>query len=368
MQLTLVTLDSGFTPAQVVRDPVPVVEKTGKFSDEGVFSERIFGRLPSSGREYACDCGAIEGRFYEGATCSKCGSQVTCRDTVFSKRGWIDLGDHQIISPLFFTYLSKIIGPSQFVRILHQRKALTVDGLARAETGAGPYDNIGLLGFIARWEEIVEFYAAKKKSDARIVEYVNTVREHADKMLTSKVPVFNHILRPALVVDRQIMFDEINNVFNLIIANAQVLRDFSEAEATEANVNAVLWRIQERANEVFEHVLHILSGKGGYLRGQLLGVRVNFSARCVITPLPPGHEQDEVVVPYLAFLELFRFQLTNLIARMKGVSLAKANEIWHRAQTRFDRSVYAAMKEMIRHAGSKGLFALLNRNPTIFQL
>ena len=70
-------------------------------------------------------------------------------------------------------------------------------------------------------------------------------------------------------------------------------------------------------------------------------------------------------MPYLAFLELFRFQLTNLIARMKGVSLAKANEIWHRAQTRFDRSVYAAMKEMIRHAGSKGIFSLLNRNPTI---
>lgn len=146
-----------------------------------------------------------------------------------------------------------------------------------------------------------------------------------------------------------------------------MLREYSPEEATEANVNAVLWRIQERANEIFDHVLHVLSGKGGYLRGDLLGVRINFSARCVITPLGPGHEQDEVEVPYLAFLELYRFQLTNLLARMHGVSLARANELWHEAQTKFDRSMYAAMKELIKRGSpdGRGLPALINRNPTI---
>ena len=366
VRITLTPLDAGFDPSKVVTDHVPVIEKTGKFSDGGVFSERIFGRMPSTGREYACDCGALEGRFYEGTECTKCGTPVTCRDTVFSKRGWVDLGDRQIVSPLFFQYFSKVVGPSQLNRILHQKRILTVDGIARTDGDAGPFDGLGLIGFAERWTEILDHFEAKKRSDPRVAEYARTIRENPELVMTSKIPVFSHILRPALVVDKQMIFDEVNNLYNLLISNANVLEDYTPEEATDANVNSVLWRIQERANEIFEHVLHVLSGKGGYLRGDLLGVRVNFSARCVITPLGPGREQDEVVVPYLAFLELYRFQLTNLLARMNGVSLSRANEMWHVAQTRFDRSVYAAMKELIKRAGDgRGLPALINRNPTI---
>ena len=367
MRVRLTPLDEGFDPAKVVTDHVPVIEKTGKFSDGGVFSERIFGRMPSSGREYACDCGAIEGRFYEGTECPDCGTPVTCRDTVFAKRGWIDLGENQIVSPLFFQYFSRVVGPSQLVKILHQRKTLTVDGIARQPEDGGPFDGIGMMAFAERWPEILEHFEAKKKSDPRVAEFARTIRDNPGMVMTSKVPVFSHILRPALVVDKQMIFDEVNNLYNLLISNSNVLREYSPEEATEANVNAVLWRIQERANEIFDHVLHVLSGKGGYLRGDLLGVRINFSARCVITPLGPGHEQDEVEVPYLAFLELYRFQLTNLLARMHGVSLARANELWHEAQTKFDRSMYAAMKELIKRGSpdGRGLPTLINRNPTI---
>lgn len=368
VRISLTPLDAGFDPSKVVTDHVPVIEKTGKFSDDGVFSERIFGRMPSSGREYACDCGHMEGRFYEGTVCTKCGTPVTCRDTVFSKRGWVDLGEgRQIVSPLFFQYFSKVIGPTQFNKILHQKRVLTVDGIARSDGDSGPFDGLGLIGFAERWPEILDHFEAKKKSDPRVAEFARTIRENPELVMTSKIPVFSHILRPALVVDKQMIFDEVNNLYNLLISNANVLDDYTPEEATEANVNSVLWRIQERANEIFEHVLHVLSGKGGYLRGDLLGVRVNFSARCVITPLGPGREQNEVEVPYLAFLELYRFQLTNLLARMNGVSLSKANDMWHVAQTRFDRSVYAAMKELIRRGSveGQGLPALINRNPTI---
>ena len=367
MRITLTPLDAGFDPASVVTDHVPVIEKTGKFSDGGVFSERIFGRMPSSGREYACDCGALEGRFYEKTVCKTCGTPVTCRDTVFSKRGWVDLGEHRIISPLFFQYLAKVVGPTQLTKILHQRRVLTVNGIARRAEDAGPFDGLGMIGFAERWEEVLTHFEAKRRSDPKVAEYARVIRENADLLLTSKIPVFSHILRPALVVDKQMIFDEVNNLYNLLISNANVLNDYTPEEATEVNVNAVLWRIQERANEILDYVLHVLSGKGGYLRGDLLGVRVNFSARCVITPLGPGREQNEIEVPYLAFLELYRFQLTNLLARMNGVSLARANEMWHLAQTRFDRSVYAAMKELIRRGSpdGQGLPALINRNPTI---
>jgi DNA-directed RNA polymerase beta' subunit len=364
MQIKLISLDRGFSPDKVVTNPNPLLDKAGTFSDDGVFSERIFGRMPSSGREYSCDCGHMEGRFYEGSLCSKCGQEVIQRDTAFAKRGWVDLGEYRILSPLFFTYISKIVGPSALVKILHQKRVLNVDGIVKNGGHGNNYENLGMLGFIERWEEIVDHFCGKRKSDPRVAEYAELVRTYADKLFTSKIPIFSHILRPALVVDGTLHFDEINNVFNLLIASAQQLGSYSALEKTDSVVNSALWRIQERANEIFNHVIQSLSHKKGYIRSSLLGVRVNFSARCVITPLPPGYEQDEMAIPYLTFLELYKFQLTNLISRMQGITLRRATEIWSAAQSIFDRSVYSAMKEMIRRAGG-GLPALLNRNPTI---
>ena len=372
MRLKLIPLDRGFDLSKVVTDSSPVIERTGKFSERGVFSEAIFGRIPSTGREYSCDCDSepIEGRFYEGIKCNVCNTAVTCRDTVFSKRGWVDLGDYQIIAPISYVHFARVIGASQFIRILQQKQLLTVDGIAKkaVTTGTvGPYDGIGVSGFIEKWEEILTYYEGKKKSDMQVAEYANVLRKCGSHVLTSKIPIFNHILRPALVVNKQFIFDEVNNLYNLLISNVNILNDYTPEEATDTNVNAVLWRIQERANEIMEHVLHILSGKGGYLRGDMLGVRINFSARCVITPLSTGFQHDEIEIPYLAFLELFRFQLINLISRMHGTTILAANEIWHNAQTKFDPLVVIAMKELIKRGSvdGRGIPALINRNPTI---
>jgi DNA-directed RNA polymerase beta' subunit len=367
MKIKLVSLNKDFDITKVVSNHIPLIEKTGKFSDEGVFSERIFGRLPSSGREYSCDCKLFEGRFYEGILCKECHTPVTCRDTVFSKKGWIDLVDYNIINPLFFQYFKKIIGNVQFLKIISQKKVLTVNGLIKEIQKVGPYDNIGFLEFQQCWEEILDYYTHKKRNFPKIIELTNTIKENSEFIFTSKIPIYNHILRPVMMVDKQMIFDEVNNYYNLLINNSNILKNCIEEERTITNINSILYRIQERANEIFDHVLFILSGKGGYLRGDLLGVRINFSARCVITPLPPGYEQNQVVIPYLTFLELFRFQLINLLSRIHSISLVKANEIWYKAQTKFDQTVYHAMTELINRTNGdrEGIPALLNRNPTL---
>jgi DNA-directed RNA polymerase beta' subunit len=368
MKLRLIPLDRGFKPEATVTDPSPVVEKTGKFTDGGVFSDRIFGRMPSSGREYTCDCGCMDGRFYDGFECQACGTPVVRRETVFAKRGWADLGEHRIISPLFYVYFSRVIGPTALGKILQagmgRGRKLSVDGVAVGDARGSNYENLGMLGFLERWEEVLAHFEAKKRSDPKAAAFAALIRRNRGLIFTSKIPVFSHILRPALVVDKKLIFDDVNNVYNLLLANVRALAEYSGPERTSAAVNGALWRIQERANELFEHVLQSLSRKQGYIRGSLLGVRVNFSARAVITPLPPGHEQDEIHVPYLVFLELYKFQLLNLLQRSAGVSIREANEIWCRAQTTFDRRIHTSMRLLIKRAGG-GLPALLNRNPTI---
>ena len=369
VRLKLISLDYDFDPNCVVTDSSPVIERTGAFSENGVFSERIFGRLPSTGREYSCNCptAPLEGRFYEGVVCTKCNAPVTCRDTVFSKKGWVDLNGFWVISPYFYTHFARVIGPSQLVKILQPRKSLTIHGLQRENEGGGPFDSIGMLGFVQRWEEILDHFEHKRRSDVKVVESAALIREHIDKAFTQRIKIFSHILRPALVVNKKMVFDEVNNLYNLLIANVNILKEYSPSEVTESNVNTLLWQIQIRANEIMKHILRILAGKGGYMRGNMLGVRINFSSRCVITPLGTGYQLNQLKLPYLSFLELFRFQLINILQRMYNISPVKANEIWHSAQTTFDPIVYATMRELIKRTSpdGSGIPALINRNPTI---
>ena len=126
---------------------------------------------------------------------------------------------------------------------------------------------------------------------------------------------------------------------------------------------AGLLRIQTGCNEVFKYLLEKLKGKRGFLRGNILGMRVNFSARCVIVPQAPGKSIDEITIPYLTFLELYKFQLINIYRKLHSCSYEEATKNWHNALSTFDSVFYSAMEEMIKKA--EGLPVLLNRNPTI---
>jgi len=88
--------------------------------------------------------------------------------------------------------------------------------------------------------------------------------------------------------------------------------------------------------------------------------RINFSARNVITPAFSKHDIDEVVMPYLTFLELYKFQIVNVLQKADGVNYNEALSEFNRAALSFDERVYGIMKDMIAKTKG-GLMILLNR-------
>jgi DNA-directed RNA polymerase beta' subunit len=89
----------------------------------------------------------------------------------------------------------------------------------------------------------------------------------------------------------------------------------------------------------------------------MLGCRVNFSGRCVIVPLSEQFSINSVIIPYLTFLELYRFHITNILTR-EGMSQNQAQERWNNAITKFDRKIYLIMKYLIENLDLK---ILVNR-------
>lgn len=125
MRLETINNNLDFDAEKVVTNP-NTLTKDGEFSDDGVFSEIIFGKLTSE-YEYSCKCGAMKGKYFEGYTCDKCGTKVEKCEATINKNGWIDLQGNYIINYVFYRMIEKILG-SKLDEIIKYDPALDADG------------------------------------------------------------------------------------------------------------------------------------------------------------------------------------------------------------------------------------------------
>ena len=102
--------------------------------------------------------------------------------------------------------------------------------------------------------------------------------------------------------------------------------------------------------------------RNGLIRNQICGTRINFSARNIISPAKAGYKMDEIVLPYMTFLELYKYEIMNVLCKVKNIDLIEANKIVFNAMINFDEDVYMIMKKII---SEEEIGVLLNRNPTI---
>ena len=127
MKLVPIDIDKLFDPNRVISN-AEIMDKDRQFTDNGVYSEKIFGSLNGDDLEYACKCGKIHGRITEGMLCTDCNTRVYAKQAIISRMGWIDLGDHKVINPRFMGFIQSYIGSSRLKRYLYDRIEIDVDG------------------------------------------------------------------------------------------------------------------------------------------------------------------------------------------------------------------------------------------------
>jgi len=375
MKLERIVLKSQFNPnllvtsaeifskksTTVIADGVQVDQK--KFSENGLFSKRIFGDMDSK-EEYSCDCGHLHGKFYEGMVCQKCNTQVTFIGLNINKYGWIDLslskydengalieegnGCH-VIEYIPYLQLEKVIGRENLRNIIHVRNTITITGeldteeveRLRAETPEAKYYYLGIEGFFEKYDEVLEYYytlRGEKYSD------FYTFLKNRDEVFTDKIPVISIILRPAMRTADGLKLDDINIKYQNILKNLEILKDVNSIKIIR---DSTIEQIQAEFMLLSEEILEAVKSKSGIIRNQICGTRINFSARNIISPALAGIKIDEVVLPYLTFLELYKFEIINIIRRTENISLKEAEDKWYFASLKFDEKIHKIMKKMI---------------------
>ena len=305
-KIKFINYDEYFDPSKIISESEAF--KKNEFTDDGIYSESIFGN------------------YYD-------------ENNDITRKGWIKL-NFPLIQPILYL-------------IMKNKKIINKE------------DEKDLMNVIlAIKKDPVEFF--KSRRNAKTNETIDFIIKNQKYLLINYYPVYSHALRPVTVIQGvkpTLIYDKINNYFSLIIEYNNTLGP--DISAKNFDNSDIIYGMQEYVNIITQFIMtNILSKKQGVLRKEILGCRINHSSRTVITPLTGNYEIDEVSLPYIVATELYKYQIINILTRIKGINYNQALKIHELSQLKFDPEVYSIMMSLVKKT-KNGLQILLNRNPTI---
>lgn len=396
-----------------VKKPETINYRTFKPERDGLFCAKIFGPT----KDYECLCGKYKRIKYRGIICEKCGVEVTLSKVRRERMGhielaapvahiWflkslpsrigtlIDLGLKALEKVLYFdSYI--VIENGNTPLKLHQlmtedeyMRAVEEYGESNFRAGIGAEAIKAILSSINLEEELAKLQAelressseAKRKKIIKRLKLVESfVSSKADPawMIMDVIPVIPPELRPLVPLDGgRFATSDLNDLYRRVINRNNRLKRLQELKAPEIIIRNEKRMLQEAVDALFDNGKHgrpivgtnkrplksiadMLKGKQGRFRQNLLGKRVDYSGRSVITA-GPSLKLHQCGLPKKMALELFKpfiFAKLELYGHANTIKSAKKMVEKERPE------VWDVLEEVIREHP-----VLLNRAPTLHRL
>jgi DNA-directed RNA polymerase subunit beta' len=396
-----------------VKKPETINYRTYRPEKDGLFCERIFG--PE--KDWECACGKYRGMKYKGMICDRCGVKVTHSRVRRKRMGHIELAA-PVVHIWFFkampsrlgnlldmktSSLEKVIYFQDYVVVdpkdtpLKRQQLLTEDEYrqARETYGDGAFEadmgaeavrkllaNMDLveLSKVLR-KELNETNSKQKKKDLinrlKIVESIRDSDNKPEWMVLDVIPVIPPDLRPLVLLDSgNFATSDLNDLYRRIINRNNRLKKLVDLNAPEVIIRNEKRMLQQSVDALFDNnrckrpvlgssnrplksLTDMIKGKQGRFRENLLGKRVDYSARSVIV-VGPTLRLHQCGLPKKIALELFQ---PFIIRRLKDLGHADTIKSAKKMLERKDEEVWDILEEVIRNHP-----VLLNRAPTLHRM
>ena len=396
-----------------VKKPETINYRTFKPEKDGLFCAKIFGPI----KDYECLCGKYKRMKYRGITCEKCGVEVTLSKVRRERMGHIELASP--VAHIWFLkslpsriglllditlkdleavlYFEKYMVLEPGLTPLEQYEMLTEEQYVQAveeygedsfRAGIGAEALKELLSQIDLEKEATEMRAelqstkseARRKKVVKRLKIVEAFLESGSKpewMVMDVIPVIPPELRPLVPLDGgRFATSDLNDLYRRVINRNNRLKRLLELRAPEIIVRNEKRMLQEAVDALFDNgrggraitgtnkrplrsLADMLKGKQGRFRQNLLGKRVDYSGRSVIT-VGPELMLHQCGLPKRMALELFKpFIYSRLEAKGLATTIKAAKKMVERERP----EVWDILSEVIREHP-----VLLNRAPTLHRL
>lgn len=388
--------------------------RTLKPEKDGLFCARIFGPV----KDWECNCGKYKRMKHRGVTCEKCGVEVIQARVRRERMGHIEL-----VSPVCHiwylkgtpSYLSFILDLSvkdleriiyfDSYMVIHQgnspypRKTLLSandyeeyqinhpgDFEFKADSGAQAIrDVLHLIDLTAEIAYLQDQYsestsvAAKHKMMRRIkiLSALKTAGLRPEWMVMDVLPVLPPDLRPLVPIEGgRFASSDLNELYRRVLNRNVRLQRLLEIEAPDVIIKNEKRMLQESVDSLIDNgrrgqpvrgsnkrplksLSEMLRGKQGRFRQNLLGKRVDYSARSVIV-VDPELKMNQCGLPKVMALELFK---SHVYAELLRCNVASNLRIAKKMVEEATNEVWDALDRVV-----KGKVVLLNRAPTLHRL
>ena len=337
-------------------------------SSDSIYSRKFGTTLQDTNafeNKYKCKCGNLQGRLYLGIKCPLCQEEVEFVDDNYNFFGWLVLkNQYKVIHPGIYAQLRVFFGANKqrenrIENIINPHIEKDEDGYTIKRTTENtdePFFGIGMIEFINRFDEIMNFYLKKYPQKKDIYDSILSDR---DLIFTQSIPVYTTQLRPFSVEDSQFDYEKVNEIYTLLAKLVHYVNDDKITIFRKSKPKATcLFNIQDQFNKLYSEQLKIMATKKGEIR-QNFGGRFNFSSRCVIAQ-EPSLEIDCIKLPYEGLVELMKPTIINILKKSFNMSYAEAYKVWYKAQINKDMRVWNIIQQFINEKGH--IPVLINRN------
>jgi DNA-directed RNA polymerase subunit beta' len=393
-----------------VKKPETINYRTFKPERDGLFCAKIFGPI----KDYECLCGKYKRLKHRGVICEKCGVEVTQTKVRRERMGHIDLA-----APCAHIWFLKSL-PSRLGLVLDMtlrdiERVLYFEAYVVTDPGMTPLKKFSIMSeddFDAKFKEYGDEFQAKMgaegikdllqnidiereieklrndltgselkiKKNAKRLKVLEAFKKSGIKpewMVLDVLPVLPPDLRPLVPLDGgRFATSDLNDLYRRVINRNSRLRRLLELKAPEIIARNEKRMLQEAVDSLLDNgrrgkamtgankralksLADMIKGKSGRFRQNLLGKRVDYSGRSVIT-VGPTLKLHQCGLPKLMALELFK---PFIFARLEAMGIATTIKAAKKEVEAGTPVVWDILEEVIKEHP-----VMLNRAPTLHRL
>ncbi len=393
-----------------VKKPETINYRTFKPERDGLFCAKIFGPI----KDYECLCGKYKRLKHRGVICEKCGVEVTQTKVRRERMGHIDLA-----APCAHIWFLKSL-PSRLGLVLDMtlrdiERVLYFEAYVVTDPGMTPLKKFSIMSeddFDAKRKEYSDEFTAKMgaegikdllegldlddeitklrndltgseikiKKNAKRLKLMEAFKTSGIKphwMVLDVLPVLPPDLRPLVPLDGgRFATSDLNDLYRRVINRNSRLRRLLELKAPEIIARNEKRMLQEAVDSLLDNgrrgkamtgankralksLADMIKGKSGRFRQNLLGKRVDYSGRSVIT-VGPTLKLHQCGLPKLMALELFK---PFIFAQLESRGIATTIKAAKKEVESGTPVVWDILEEVIKEHP-----VMLNRAPTLHRL
>ncbi|WP_243019551.1 DNA-directed RNA polymerase subunit beta' [Simplicispira sedimenti] len=393
-----------------VKKPETINYRTFKPERDGLFCAKIFGPI----KDYECLCGKYKRLKHRGVICEKCGVEVTQTKVRRERMGHIDLA-----APCAHIWFLKSL-PSRLGLVLDMtlrdiERVLYFEAYVVTDPGMTPLKKYSIMSeddYDAKFKEYGDEFQAKMgaegirellesididteierlrgdltgsevkvKKNAKRLKVLEAFKKSGIKpewMVLEVLPVLPPDLRPLVPLDGgRFATSDLNDLYRRVINRNSRLRRLLELKAPEIIARNEKRMLQEAVDSLLDNgrrgkamtgankralksLADMIKGKSGRFRQNLLGKRVDYSGRSVIT-VGPTLKLHQCGLPKLMALELFK---PFIFSRLEAMGIATTIKAAKKEVESGTPVVWDILEEVIKEHP-----VLLNRAPTLHRL